>query len=160
MSESWYLKIDGIEGESSASGHKGEIDISAWSWGVSATGQNQQGGGGAGKAEFQDFHFVTAISKASPALFLACATGTHIKTASLSGVRGAGKVKATPFLQYKLSDVTVSSVDWSEDGGEAPAEQFSLSYGKFEVIYTPQSPSGQTQPPVRAGYDLKLNKAF
>ena len=49
------------------------------------------GGGGAGKASLQDLHFVSHISKASPKLFLSCATGTHHKTASLSGVRTAAR---------------------------------------------------------------------
>ena len=32
-----------------------------------------------GKPSFQDFHFVASISKASPTLFLSCATGVHHK---------------------------------------------------------------------------------
>ena len=50
------------------------------------------GGGAGGKASFQDFHFVARISKASPQLFLSCATGSTTRRASLSG-RRAGPVK-------------------------------------------------------------------
>jgi len=33
-----YIKFDGVDGESRDSGHKGEIDILAWSWGTSSSG--------------------------------------------------------------------------------------------------------------------------
>jgi type VI secretion system secreted protein Hcp len=150
VAESWFLKVDGIEGESTNVAHKGEIDVLSWSWGVTA--QAAPGGGGAGKASFQDFQFVTRISKASPRLFLSCATGTHHKTASLSGVRTAGKNKGD-FLKYKLTDVQVTSVQHGDSETGPPTEQFSLNYGRFEISFTP--PTG---PAVSAGFDVKLNK--
>ena len=160
MAESWFLEIDGIEGESTDAAHKGEIDVQSWSWGVTQAGgaAGPGGGGGAGRADFQDFHFVARISKASPQLFLACATGTHHKWAALSGVPTAGKSKATAFLTYKLSEVQVTSVQHSDSESEPPAEQFSLNYSKFEISYSPQTASGKLGPPVTAGFDVKHNK--
>ena len=159
MAERWFLKLDGIAGESTGDTHKGEIDIASWSWGVNNTGTTSGGGGGgSGKASFDDFHFVSRISKASPALFLACASGSHIKEALLSGVRGSGKSKGTDFLKYKLRDVMVTSVAQGDAEETAPTEQFSLNFSKVDESYTPQSMSGKTQPPVSAGWDAKLNK--
>ena len=40
----------------------------------------------------QDIHFATGMSKASPKLFAACASGQHFKEAKLVGVQ-AGKVQ-------------------------------------------------------------------
>ncbi len=34
----YFLKIDGIEGESQDAKHKGEIDVESWSWGRHQTG--------------------------------------------------------------------------------------------------------------------------
>ena len=160
MSESWFLKIDGIDGESTDVSHKDEIDVLSWSWGVAHTGggTGSGGGGGAGKAAFQDFHFVARISKASPMLFLSCATGTHHKTAALSGVRSAGKSKSAEFLKYKLSDVVVTSDQHSGSEAGEPVEQFSLNYSKIEVSYTPQTATGKVGVPVQAGFDVKMNK--
>ena len=159
VAERWFLKLDGIAGESTSDTHKSEIDIDSWSWGLSNTGTTSGGGGGgAGKASFQDFHFVSRISKASPALFLACASGSHIKEALLSGVRGSGKSKGTDFLKYKLRDVMVTSVVQGDAEETAPTEQFSLNFSKVEISYTQQSTSGKVQPPVTAGWDLKVNK--
>jgi type VI secretion system secreted protein Hcp len=33
----YFLKIDGIPGESKDAKHKGEIDVEAWSWGETAS---------------------------------------------------------------------------------------------------------------------------
>ena len=116
--ERWFLKLDGVMGESTDVAHKGEIDVQSWSWGVSqARSASAGGGGGAGKASFQDFHFVTRISKASPRLFLACATGAHIKQANLTGVRDVGKGKGIDFLKFKLRDVMVTSVQHGDSEG-------------------------------------------
>jgi type VI secretion system secreted protein Hcp len=157
VAERWFLKLDGITGESTHAAHKGEIDVESWSWGVSNTSSSSGGGGGgAGKASFQDFHFVTKLSKATPALFLACASGSHIKEAYLTGVR-AGKVGGD-FLKFKLGDVLVSSVQLGDTEGIAPAEQFSLKFSKVEITYFPQLADGSKGPAVKAGWDLKVNK--
>ncbi len=161
MADHWFLKIDGIEGEVTDAAHKGEIDVLAWSWGAEragGAGGPTGGGAGAGKTTFEDFHFVTKVSKASPKLFLAAATGSHIKYASLAGVRAAGKNKGAEYLKYKLTDVLVTSVDHDAEDGDVPIEQFSLGYAKFEISYSQQLPTGALGPPVSAGWDLKANK--
>ena len=70
----YFLKVDGIAGESTDAKHKDEIDVLAFSWGVSQTGgASSGGGGGTGKAVFDDLLVVARTSKASPHLWLACA---------------------------------------------------------------------------------------
>ena len=156
MAEQWFLKIDGIEGESTDAAHKAEIDVESWSWGVSQSALGPGGGAGTGKAMFQDMHFVARISKASPKLFLSCATGTHHKVATLSGARTAGKT--VDYLKYKLSDVLISSVQHSDSEAGAPMEHFSLEYRKFEISYSPQTSSGKLGAAEKAGFDVQTNK--
>jgi len=75
----YFLKLDGIQGESTDSKHKNEIDIESWSWSQNNDGSHAYGGGGgAGKVNMHDFSFSMKHNKASPKLFLACATGDHI----------------------------------------------------------------------------------
>ena len=112
----YFLKVDGIPGESADAKHKDEIDVLAFSWGVSQAGAASSGGGGAsGKAAFDDLLVVARTSKASPQLWLACAEGKHIKSAVLTCRRG-GKAPVE-FLTIVLSDVVVSSyeVDGSDE---------------------------------------------
>ncbi len=160
MADRWFLKIDGIDGESTDAAHKGEIDVLAWSWGLAnaGTGGGPGGGGGAGRTSFEDFEFVSRVGKASPGLILAAAKGTHAKTAVLAGVRASAKGKGAAYLTYTLADVIVTRVDHEASDGDAPIEQFALGYGKVTIAYSPQSPSGKLGPPVTAGWDVKANK--
>jgi type VI secretion system secreted protein Hcp len=153
----YFLKIDGIDGESTDSKHKGEIELASFSWGMAQSGQPGRGGGrGAGKAEFQDFHFVARTSKASPKLFLACASGQHVKSALLT-CRRSGQ-SPLEFLKYKLSEVLVSSFVSGGSTPEEPFDQVSLNFAKIDMQYTPQGKDGKAQPSVRGAWDLKANK--
>jgi type VI secretion system secreted protein Hcp len=132
-----FLKIEGIEGDSTDRGHKGEIEILSWSWGETNTGTSSTGGGGgAGKVSMQDFHFTMQVSKASPDLMLACATGKHFKEATLTA-RKAGE-RQQEFLKITLSDVLVSS--YQTDGNTKdkdvplPVDQIALNFAKIEFL--------------------------
>src|SRR6185295_14029369 len=100
-----------IKGESQSDKHKDEIDVLSFSWGVSQTGTMAHGGGGGeGKASFHDFNFTTKISKASPTLFLDCASGLHIKQAVVVGETSSDVVDrgvASQFFKYTFSDVII-----------------------------------------------------
>jgi len=157
VAEQWFLKIDGIEGESPNDLHKGEIDVESWSWGVQSGSPASGAGLGGGRATFQDLSVAARISKASPSLFLACVTGAHHTTATLSGTRSAGK-SVVDYLEYTLSDVLVTSVQHSGSEAGVPMEQFSLQYGKFEISYAPLTPSGKVGPTGKAGFDVQQNQ--
>jgi len=155
----YFLKIEGIDGESQDHKHKGEIDVESWSWGETQQGAHAAGGGGgAGKVSMQDFHFVMQVNKASPKLMLACANGEHIKKAVLT-CRKAGK-EQQEFLKITLSDLLISSYQTGGSGHAdiVPTDQISLNYAKIEIEYKEQKADGTLGGAVRAGYDLKANK--
>jgi type VI secretion system secreted protein Hcp len=155
----YFLKIDGVEGESQDSKNKGEIDLESWSWGETQTAPSG-GGGGAGKVSMQDFHFVTKVSKASPKLLLACASGQHLPKALLT-CRKAGKDQQE-FLKMTFSDLLVSSFTTSgtEAGGNLPIDQVSLNFAKIEYEYTERKPDGSFGTPIKVGWDVKANKSL
>jgi type VI secretion system secreted protein Hcp len=157
MAVDYFLKLDGIPGESTDVKHKDEIDVLAFSWGVSGSKSTGPGGGGggAGKAVFEDLLVVARTSKASPKLWLACASGQHIKSAVLT-CRKPGKAPFE-FLKITLTDVLVSSYEIDGSDEEPPLDQIALAFAKVETAYTPQDPSGKAQPPVKAGWDVKKN---
>jgi len=156
----YFLKIDGIPGEAADSKHKDEINLLSFSFGVSQAGTMVfGGGGGAGKAAFQDFHFMMNVNKATPKLFLACATGEHIKSAILT-CRKAGK-EQQEYLKVKFSDLLVSSYQGNGDGNanHLPVDSISLNFSKIEWDYKVQNEKGQLVPGAQAGYDVKSMKA-
>jgi len=155
----YFLKVDGVEGEAPDSKHKNEIELESWSWGETQSGTHAAGGGGgAGKVAMQDFHFVMRVNKASPKLMLACATGQHIKEATLT-CRKAGK-EQQEFLKVKFTDLLVSSYQTggSANGDVVPLDQISLNFAKIEFEYKEQKADGTLGGAVKAGYDLKANK--
>src|SRR5919198_4232745 len=99
----YFLKIEGVEGESSAEGHTGEIDIVAFSLANAQVGSASSGGGaGTGKVQFEDMILTSKVNKASPTLMLACATGKHFPKAVLSA-RKAGEGQQD-YLTITLTD--------------------------------------------------------
>jgi type VI secretion system secreted protein Hcp len=156
----YFLKLDGIKGESADAKHKDEIDIESFSWGVTQTGAHATGGGGgAGKASFQDFHFVMKFNVASPSLMKSCANGQHIKLGTLS-CRKAGKDQQE-FLTIKMTDVIVSSYQTGgSEGSDVPFDQVSLNFAKIEVDYKRQGRDGSLEPGAKFGFDIKSNKSL
>jgi type VI secretion system secreted protein Hcp len=155
----YYLKIDGIEGESTDSKHKSEIDVESWSWGENQTGTHSTGGGGgAGKVAMQDFHFVKKYDKASPKLMLACASGEHIPKAVLTCRKAGGEQEE--YLKVTLSDLLVSSYQTGgASGGDIiPTDQVSLNFSKVEFEYKEQTAKGTLGGTVKAGWNVKENK--
>jgi len=156
----YFLKLDGIEGESEDDKFPKQIQRESFSWGASQGGTMAfGGGGGAGKVQMQDFHFVMKNNKASSRLFLACASGDHIAKGVLSA-RKAGKEQQT-FLVVTFSDLLVSSYQTSGSGsGDVlPMDQISLNFAKIEVEYKLQDKSGKVIPQGKVGWDQKKNKA-
>jgi type VI secretion system secreted protein Hcp len=153
----YFLQITGIAGESTDAKHKSWIDVESWSWGETNPGTAATGGGaGAGKVQMQDFHFTTRVSKASPALFLACATGQHMKEARLAAVRSGAMQQE--FLTWTFSDVLVSGYQTGGAGGELVMDQVSLTFSKVKVEYRAQKADGSLDAAVTAGWNVKANK--
>ena len=158
MAASIFARIGTIKGESQDAKHKDEIEVLSWSWGVSQSGAMAHGGGGgAGKASFHDFNFTHHVDKASPVLMTKCATGEHIKEATIT-VRKAGKGQQE-YLVITMTDVLVTSVSTSVSAEEdAPVEGVSLAFAKVDLEYKPQRPDGSLGEGIHFKFDLKANK--
>lgn len=153
----YFLKMEGIDGESTDAAHRNEIQIESWSWGMSQTGIGTGGGGGAGKVSVHDISFSHKIDKATPKLFLATARGEHIKDVVLT-VRKAGK-EQQEYYKITLSDVLVSSLSQNAGGtSELPTENVTLNFTRMEIEYKAQKADGTFGSPEKAGYDVGAAK--
>lgn len=158
MAMDMFIKIGAIKGESvDKAGHENEIDVLAWSWGMSNSGNAHVGGGaGAGKVNVQDLSFTKYIDKSTPELMMHCAVGKHIDKVVLT-VRKAGD-KPLEYIKLNLEDVIVTSVSTGGSGGEDRlTENLSLNFAKYLVEYTPQKKDGSGDAVVRSGYDIAGN---
>ena len=161
MANDMFLKFNdaGYEGESKDKTHAGEIDVLGWSWGESNSGSMGFGGGaGSGKVNFQDFSFTMRTCKASPNLFDACATGTHI-TGALLTARKAGKTQQE-FLKITFGELLISSYSVSGGGGdELPLESITFNFANVEISYAPQKVDGSLASYITKKYDIQQQVA-
>lgn len=156
MATDVFMKIDGIEGESTDSKHKDEIEVRSFSWAETNAATGASGGGrGAGKVSMSDLVITKDVDKSTPKLALACATGEHIPEATLTVRRAGGEQQE--YLTIKLADCFVTSYQMSgSDGGVVPSESFSLNYTKIEWEYKPQNPDGTLAAAQVTGFDIGL----
>ena len=152
-----FAKIGDIKGESLDAKHKEEIEVLSFSWGVTNAGSAAPGGGaGAGRATFQDLSIVHNIDKATPKLLEACATGIHLKDATITH-RKAGKGQQE-YLIVKMNDVIITAVTHGGPAGQPAPETVSLAFAKIDLEYKPQRPDGTLDAGIHFKYDLKANK--
>jgi type VI secretion system secreted protein Hcp len=157
MASDIFAKIGDIKGESLDAKHKDEIEVLSFSWGVTNAGVKAPGGGGgAGKATFQDLSIVHNIDKASPKLLEACATGAHLKEGTITQ-RKAGKGQQE-FLIIKMNDIIITGVALGAAAGQPGSETVSLAFAKVALEYKPQKPDGSVDTGIHFKYDLKANK--
>jgi len=159
-SSQFFLKIDGIDGESKDTNHQDWIDVVSFKLGVSQHGVTDFGGGaGAGKSTFLPLGIFKNVDKATPALFLACATGKHIPTVKLVASRPSNN---GDYLTITLTDVLVSSLNSqsAEDSGgvDSVLESLSLNFAQIQVSYKPENPDHVLGSAVTGGFNVKLNK--
>jgi type VI secretion system secreted protein Hcp len=152
-----FAKLGDIKGESLDDKHKDEIEVLSWSWGMTSTASAVKGGGaGAGRPSFHDLSFTHKIDKASPLLLKACATGVHLKEATITH-RKAGKGQPE-YLVIKMNDVIVTAVSDGESSGSDSMENVSLAFAKVDLEYRPQKADGSLDAGIHFKYDLKANK--
>jgi type VI secretion system secreted protein Hcp len=151
----YFLKIDGIAGESQNPRHRGEIDVESFNWSETHLA-SAPGAGGAGKVHIQDLHITKQIDKASPLLMLATASGRHFASAVLTAQRPGEE--PLDYLVISLGGVTVNSYQIEAPAGQpVPADQVSFSFRQIEIVYRPQRPDGSLDTPVSAGWDVTAN---
>lgn len=154
----YFLKIDGIPGEATDRNHAGQIDIESFSWGATNAGAAAAtGGAGAGKVSFSDFSFAKLQDKASPLLLQFAASGKVIPKVTLYGV-SAGEQRVD-YMTITLSEVLITSFQSAGSAGSAQMDSVSVNFAKIQYEYRPLGADGKFGPAVRAGWDLKANKA-
>jgi type VI secretion system secreted protein Hcp len=157
MATDFYLKLDGVEGESQKEGHAKEIELLGWSWGGSNSGSFHHGsGGGTGKFTASDISFQAQVNKGSSKLIQACTKGSHIDKGVLCCRKSGGDTKPYDFLKITFEHCLVSSYQTGgSEGAETLVDSFSLNFSKVTYEYFVQDPSkGTVSSTGSISYDL------
>jgi type VI secretion system secreted protein Hcp len=160
MAVDMFLKINGIEGEAKDAAHTKEIDVLAWSWGMSQSGSfHVGGGGGAGKVNIQDLSITKWVDKASPLLMLHCSNGAHIDEIKLT-VRKAGK-DPLEYMVFTFKKAMITSVSTGGSGGEDRlTENITINFAHVNYDYQPQKDDGSKDGgAINYTWDIEANKS-
>ena len=168
-----FLKLDGIDGESTTRGHEKEIEVVSYDQQIDSTvpSGGGGGGGGAGKATFSGVRIRKQLDTASIPIALACASGLHIRSARVAFRRAGGR--PLDFYVVALEDVVVTHAGQcattgtqsplafetlaKSSAGAALLEEVTLHFGKIRWEYRPLGPKGTGLPPITGGWNVKAN---
>ena len=148
-----FVKLDGVDGESTDDKHRGWIQAFSVQTGIASPPLNPGSGAGPGKAHFSDLHFAHNVDKASPALAMHAAGGLHIKSVVLEFRRTSNR---EVFYKITLSDVVITSIAVNVTG-DSLGEQVGLAFGRIEWETREQRPDGTMVPGSKGGWDVSRN---
>lgn len=184
MSNDFFLKLDGIQGEAKDEDHSAEIEIDGWSFGINEEDADEQrnaptsggrdnlpvfrrgseaaglGNALAGSVRVADLQLTKRIDAASAPLMRAATTRQKIAKAILT-CRKASGAEGLEYLQIQLHEVLVAR--WmisTEVATGLPREKLLLSYARIEFTYQPQGSKGTSEGKKHAGWDRKLNASM
>lgn len=126
MAPAYFLKIDGIAGESRDPDHAGELELDAFTWGETATPRESP----------VTTSFTLPVGAASPELFAACASGRRIAFAVLTMRAGERGDDGEQVQRWRFSDLVVAGYATS-GSGEAVLDQVSLVAEEVTVLGPP-----------------------
>jgi type VI secretion system secreted protein Hcp len=142
-----FLKIDGarqgaIKGEAQDVGHKDEIDVLGWTWGMEG---NLIHGQATAKASVRELKITKRVDKATTGLMSALRSNEVIKKAILT-VRKAGGKDPVEYYTITMEKGRITSLmqqSGDESGSAVLNEEVSIAFSKFAVEYKPQGDDGQ-----------------
>ncbi|HTW60781.1 MAG TPA: type VI secretion system tube protein Hcp [Terracidiphilus sp.] len=156
MAVDYFLKLDGIQGESVDDKHKNEIQILSWSWGAAnVSSVSGTGGSGSGKVDCSDVSMMLNFDKSTPKFFKAICAGSHITTGTLSAIKAGSDGK--PYLKVDFKELFVTGLQMSA-AGEVPAVSLSMTYNEIKIDYSAQDEKGNLASTGPVTFNTKANK--
>lgn len=147
----FFLKLDGIPGESKDAKHRDEIDILSWSLGTEH--RNYSANDGSASPHIKDIVITKNVDKASTQLFGAYANARGMNTLVITCRKGA--MDQPEYLVVTCTDALVTSWNASGSHGDEPqGESVTFSFRKIVINYQAQQSDGTLGGVMSAEYDL------
>jgi type VI secretion system secreted protein Hcp len=126
MQHKYFLKLDGVRGESQSARHLGEIEISSFTWGNK---NPQLSNVGRGRASFSDLIITKPQDVTSPILWVACHTGQSFAQAFLTTEELSERGNLVRSTIVALASVMLESMSVVERG-----ETISLNFENAKMM--------------------------
>jgi type VI secretion system secreted protein Hcp len=158
MAVDMFMRVEGANGESKDSNHKDWTDIQSFGWGATQPGSMASGGGGGvGKASFNDLQVTALLDKAAPAVMKNCISGKHLNKVEISVCKAGGS--QIEYTRITLEEVMVTGVVYSADfDSDAVVARYSFQAAKVKQQYWEQTDKGGKGPETQVGWNIKENK--
>jgi type VI secretion system secreted protein Hcp len=140
----YFLRLDGIDGESTTRNYEKWIEIQSYAFGASNATSGTGSGAGTGKAQFDDFAFTKLLDTASPGILEHLLLGKHLASAELDIVLAGGN--PAKLFAYTFTDVLFADVAHSGAIPDRPLESVTFAFGKLKVESWVLDPKGGTRP--------------
>jgi type VI secretion system secreted protein Hcp len=154
-----FIKLEGIQGESTMKGEEGAIKITSFEFSGTSVADTTATGLASGKRTISEIVIQKSADAASISLFKSFLTGEHVKgNVEIDFVTTEHNGTATPYLKYELTNVLITSYSLSS-GGDRPTESLSLNFQKISATFTgkvPGATAGAVAPSV--GWNLVAQK--
>jgi type VI secretion system secreted protein Hcp len=152
-----YIKYGDIKGDVTAEGHKGAdcwVEVNSFQWGVGRGISSPTGGAADREASAPSVSEITLTKPmdVSSYRWLEEALWGEGQAVTIDFCK-TDKDKLEVYAQYILSDTMISGYSASS-GGDRPSESLSLSFSKFEFVFTGMNPNNAGGENPRTGYDI------
>jgi type VI secretion system Hcp family effector len=164
MAGIYFIKLDGIDGQSIDKGHDKWIDVISFTHGAQQNVSIQRGAEVTGRGQFTPFTFSHAVDKATPKLQQFCMNGQKIPKVQFAFCQSIAGVQ-TPVYEITLENVKVSKAEvktivaGDESGllGGQPVEEVDLIAGKITWKVTPIKADNSKEGSIEANFDQLAN---
>jgi type VI secretion system secreted protein Hcp len=153
----YFLKLDGVTGESAVPTHMNEISVLSWSWGgTSKATVGRTSGSGAATLTMYPVEIVALLDSGVSKLGDIFANGTHVATGTLCGMKtGSGE---GDFLTISLTQIFIAAFSVNASG-ETPIVSLSLTYQSITTAYKKQQTDGTLVSTASYKYDATTAKS-
>jgi len=155
MASDYYLKIEGITGESQAVDMEDTIELDSFSFGASNPADVGGKGLSGGKASLSDFSFSCSVDSSSHQILKALYSGQHIPSITFTGRKTGGDGKPYPYLKAIMSHCYMTNHSTGGGSSGLPTQSVSFAYEQIEWQYfTQDTDSGSVKQAGAATYNI------
>jgi type VI protein secretion system component Hcp len=151
-SASIYMKVDGIEGESTSKDYVDWIDVEDYVIGFAGASHSQPNLLG----RLTKFDVAADVSKASPLILLSTLTGQHHSQLILAITKNTGAAKEQEYARWTFDDVLFTAFKQTAVGSPVtiPRDLYSIDAAQVKYQYTEFGPDGAPDGNVQMMFNL------
>ncbi len=158
--DDYFLKLDGVTGETTTGQTQGTIAVRSFEWGAEnkTTVGAASGGAGAGKASLHELTIEKSVDSTSPVLFQKLGQGASIPGMELVA-RKASATGSQIYMRYSFQPVFITSQTQDGSGDDGITEKLTFAYGAVKQTFVKQGATGAPATNVFGAWNQVTNMA-